>query len=85
MDEDVPKETLIIRLSLALPLMSVVDCCRSDNMVYAFAMLLALAPPDYYLSHAPSKCERNEARDIRGRAREQRRAVRLTPLNQQEY
>jgi hypothetical protein len=65
--------------------MFIVDCCRLDNMVYAFAMLLALALPDYYLSHVPSKCEQNEARDIRNRALEPRRAVRLTSLNQQDY
>jgi hypothetical protein len=44
-------------------------------MVYGFAMLLAVAPLDYYLSHAPSKCEQNETGDTGGRAREPRRAV----------
>jgi hypothetical protein len=63
----------------------VVDCCRSDNIVYAFVALLAFASPDYYLSHARSKCEQNEAREIPGRVCEPCRTVRLTPLDRQDY
>ncbi len=53
-----PINKLVTRLTSHC--LSVVDCRRSDNIVYAFAMLLAFAPPDYYLSHAPSKCKQTK-------------------------
>ncbi len=85
MDEDVPKETLINRTVTRI-------ASHVRRRLLPFGQhgvrvrdATGYRPPDYYLSHAPSKCERNEARDIRGRASEQRRAVRLTPLNHQDY
>jgi hypothetical protein len=86
-DEGFPMEPLVNKpvTRIASHCLSVVDCCRSENMVYTFATLLAFAPPDYNLSHARSKREQNEAREIRDRGREPGRPVRLTPLNEQEY
>jgi hypothetical protein len=54
----------------AIHRLSVGYCRHPDNTVYAFAMLLAFATSSYNPSHARSKGEQNEARGIRGRARE---------------
>jgi hypothetical protein len=48
MDEEFPTEPLITKpvTRVASHCLSVVDCCRSDNMLNTFAALLAFASAD---------------------------------------
>ncbi|EUC11544.1 UNVERIFIED_ORG: hypothetical protein BDU10_6857 [Burkholderia sp. CF145] len=48
MDEDVPMEPLFNKpvIRVATRCLSIVDCCRADNMANAFGMLPAFVPPE---------------------------------------
>lgn len=77
MDEDVPEETLINKTVTRIASHVRRGLLSFGQHGVRIRDATGSRPPDYNLSHAPSKCERKEARDISGRAREQRRAVRL--------